>query len=289
MKHLLVALLAVLAVGVAASAVSAGGSEADMAGAKVPHRIISLSPTATETLFAIGAGKQVIAADDQSTYPKSAPRTKLSGFTPNVESVVAYHPDLVVISYSPKDFAGALAKARVPVLLQEPANTLKDAYAQILQLGRVTGHAAEATALVKRMTARITALVRSAPRKALSVYNELTPDYYSATSASIIGDVFRLFGLKNIADAAPGSANTGAVQLSAEFIVGSSPDLIVLADTRCCGQSRAKVASRPGWGTITAVRRGAIAVIDDDIASRWGPRLVNFVNAVASALRTTAK
>ena len=284
MKHLLVLLLAALAVGIAASTVSA-----HQAAAKLPHRIISLSPTATETLFAIGAGKQVIAVDDQSSYPKSAPRTKLSGFTPNVEAVVAYHPDLVVISYSPKDFAGALAKARVPVLLQGPANTFKDVYAQMLQLGRLTGHVAEATALVKRMTTRIAALVRSAPKKALSVYDELSPDYYSATSASIIGDVLRLFGLRNIADAAPGAGSTGAVQLSAEYIVSASPGLIVLADTRCCGQSRAKVADRPGWSTITAVKKGAIAVIDDSIASRWGPRLVNFVNAVASALRTTAK
>ena len=82
--------------------------------AAAPKRIISLSPTATETLFAIGAGKQVIAVDDQSDYPKSAPKTNLSGFTPNVEAVAAYHPDLVVISYSPKDFAGALAKAAHP-------------------------------------------------------------------------------------------------------------------------------------------------------------------------------
>src|SRR5438067_3330850 len=261
-KHLLASLLAALAVGIAASAVSAHGA----ASTKFPHRIISLSPTATETLFAIGAGKQVIAVDDQSDYPKSAPRTTLSGFTPNVEAVVAYHPDLVVISYSPKDFAGALAKAHVRVLLQEPANTFKDVYAQIAQLGRVTGHVAEATALVKRMTARIAKLVRSAPKRALSVYDELSPDYYSATSASIIGDVLRLFGLRNIADAAPGAGSTGAVQLSAEYIVSSSPDLIVLADTRCCGQSRAKVAERPGWSTIAAVKKGAIVVIDDSIA-----------------------
>jgi iron complex transport system substrate-binding protein len=283
-KHLLVALLAALAVGIAASTVSA-----HQAAAKLPHRIVSLSPTATETLFAIGAGKQVIAVDNQSDSPKSAPKTSLSGFTPNVEAVIAYHPDLVVISYSPKDFAGALAKAHVRVLLQGPANTFKDVYAQMVQLGRVTGHVAEATALVKRMTTRIAALVRSAPKKALSVYDELSPDYYSATSASIIGDVLRLFGLRNIADAAPGAGNTGAVQLSAEYIVSADPGLIVLADTRCCGQSRAKVAERPGWSTIGAVKKGAIAVIDDSIASRWGPRLVNFVNAVASALRTTAK
>ena len=75
MKHLLAPLLAALALGIAASAVSAH------ADAAAPHRIISLSPTATETLFAIGAGKQVIAVDDQSDYPKSAPKTKLSGFT----------------------------------------------------------------------------------------------------------------------------------------------------------------------------------------------------------------
>jgi iron complex transport system substrate-binding protein len=283
-KHLLAPLLAALAVGIAAAAVSAGTTAP-----RIPHRIISLSPTATEDLFAIGAGKQVIAVDDQSDYPKAAPRTKLSGFTPNVEAIVAYHPDLVVISYSPKDFAGALAKAHVRVLLQPFATSFKDAYAQMLQLGRVTGHGQEAKALVTRMKARIAKLVRAAPKRALSVYNELTPDYYSATGASIIGEIFKLFGLRNIADAAPGAGSSGAVQLSAEYIVSSNPDLIVLADTRCCGQSRASVASRPGWGTITAVRKRAIAVIDDSIASRWGPRLVNFVNAVASALKTTAK
>jgi iron complex transport system substrate-binding protein len=283
-KHLFVSLLAALAVGIAAATVAAGGTTV-----KYPHRIISLSPTATEDLFAIGAGKQVIAVDNQSDYPKSAPKTSLSGFTPNVEAVVAYHPDLVVISYSPKDFAGALAKAHIRVLLQPFAVTFKDAYAQIVQLGKVTGHVKEATALVRRMKSRIAKLVASAPKKALTVYDELTPDYYSATGASIIGEIFKLFGLKNIADAAPGASTSGAVQLSAEYIVSSSPDLIVLADTRCCGVTRAGVASRPGWNTITAVKKGAIAVVDDSIASRWGPRLVNFVNAVASALRTTQK
>src|SRR5438067_4697648 len=133
-KHLLVSLLAALAVGIAASAVSAHRTTS---ASKFPHRIISLSPTATETLFAIGAGKQVIAVDDQSDYPKSAPKTTLSGFTPNVEAVVAYHPDLVVISYSPKDFAGSLAKSHIPVLLQPFATAFKDAYAQMLHLGRV--------------------------------------------------------------------------------------------------------------------------------------------------------
>lgn len=284
MKHLFVSLLAALAFGIVASSVAAGSNAAGY-----PHRIISLSPTATEDLFAIGAGKQVIAVDNQSDYPKSAPKTSLSGFTPNVEAVVAYHPDLVVISYSPKDFAGALAKAHIRVLLQPFAVTFKDAYTQMLQLGKVTGHFREATRLVARMKTRIARLVRSVPKRALTVYDELSPDYYSATGASIIGEIFKLFGLRNIADAAPGASSSGAVQLSAEYVVSADPDLIVLADTRCCGASRASVSSRPGWNTITAVKKGAIAVVDDSIASRWGPRLVNFVNAVASALRTTER
>jgi iron complex transport system substrate-binding protein len=283
-KHPLVLLLAALAAAITAVSFSSGG-----AAATFPHRIVSLSPTATEDLFAIGAGKQVIAVDDQSDYPKTAPKTSLSGFTPNVEAVVAYHPDLVVISYSPKDFAGALAQAHIRVLLQPFATSFKDAYAQMLQLGKVTGHRAEARALVARMKSRVAKLVASVPKEPLSVYDELSPDYYSATGASIIGEIFRLFGLKNIADAAPGAGSSGAVQLSAEYIVAANPDLIVLADTRCCGATRAAVAGRPGWNTITAVKKSSIAVVDDSIASRWGPRLVNFVNAVASALKHAEK
>jgi len=136
------------------------------------------------------------------------------------------------------------------------------------------------------MKARIAKLVAGAPKKALSVYDELSPDYYSATGASIIGEIFKLFGLKNIADAAPGASTSGAVQLSAEYVVSADPDLIVLADTRCCGQTPATVGARPGWGEIAAVRDHAIVRVDDSIASRWGPRVVDYVRAVASALRS---
>jgi iron complex transport system substrate-binding protein len=257
-----------------------------------PQRIVSLSATATETLFAIGAGKQVVAVDDQSDYPRQAPRTSLSGFTPNVEAIVGYHPDLVVISYDPKGLSSALRQAGVRVLLQLPATTFAQAYGQIAALGRATGHERGAAVLVKRMRSRIAILVRAARARitpgAVSVYHEISPDYYSATSGSIIGAVYKLFGLKNIADAT-GGTSLGGVQLSAEYIVASKPDLIVLSDSRCCKQSRATVAQRPGWNAIPAVRRGTVAVIDDSIASRWGPRLVNFVRAVAIALRAVTQ
>ncbi|MBA2423993.1 MAG: ABC transporter substrate-binding protein [Actinobacteria bacterium] len=252
---------------------------------KRPARIVSLSPTATESLFAIGAGPQVVAVDDQSDYPRSAPRTTLSGFTPNVEAIAAYRPDLVIASYDPKALVSALNRLGIPVILHAPATSFKGAYQQIRQLGMVTGREDAAARVVARMKLKIGEIVRaSGPRaNGLSVYHEVSPDFYSASTRSFVGKVYAALGLENIADAAD-SAGTGFPQLSAEYIVSTSPDLIVLADTVCCGQKPSTVASRPGWDRISAVRTGSIVRIHDSIASRWGPRLVSFFRAMSSAL-----
>jgi len=250
-----------------------------------PRRIVSLSPTATETLFAVNAGSQIVAVDNQSDYPRNAPRTALSGFTPNVESIAAYRPDLVVAAYDPKGLSTALQKLRITVIVQGAASTFAGAYQQMRQLGLVTGHEPEALRLIKGMKTRINRIVRASRPRAngLSVYHELTPDLYSASSKSFVGKVYQALGLRNIADAAD-SGGTGYPQLSAEYVVDQSPDLIVLADSVCCGQKPSTVAARPGWDRINAVRTGSIVRIDDSIASRWGPRLVNFFRALASAL-----
>jgi cobalamin transport system substrate-binding protein len=252
--------------------------------AATPHRIISLSPTATESLFAIGAGKQVVAVDDQSDYPKRAPRTTLSGYTPNVEAIAGYRPDLVVLSGNPNDVVSGLRKLGIRVLLQPAATNLAQAYAEIRQLGTVTGHRKSANALAARMKKAIAQTVKSVPKRRLSVYHELDPTYYSATSRTFIGRIYKLFGLRNIADAADSTAS-GYPQLSGEYILAQNPGLIVLADTRCCGQSAATIASRPGWSGLAAVRNHRVVGIDDSVASRWGPRVVNFVQAVAKTLR----
>ena len=272
-KLLLVALLGLLLLSGSASSATA------------PRRIVSLSPTATETLFAIGAGKQVVAVDDQSDYPAQAPHTKLSGFTPNVEAIAGYRPDLVVVSYDPGGLVSGLRGLGIPVLVQDAAKDFAGMYAEIAQLGRVTGHVAEATALVARMKRQIASLVAKNTRRArgLTVYHELGPDLYSVTSKTFIGRVYSLFGLKNIADAAD-STGSGYPKLSAEYVVSQSPDVVVLADIHCCEQSPRTVAARPGWSNVSAVRSGTIVRVDDSIASRWGPRVVNFVRAIAAAL-----
>jgi cobalamin transport system substrate-binding protein len=293
------ALLGLLATGAAGRSSATGAfpvtivaSNGKVTVKKRPVRIVSLSPTATESFFALGAGKQVVAVDDQSDYPKTAPRTSLSGFTPNVEAIAAYRPDLVVIAYDPKGLSGALARLGITVIHHDGARTFAGAYQQIVQLGRVTGHEPEANRLVRRMKARIAAIVAGGRKvgQGRTVYHELTPDLYSATSKTFVGKVYAAFGLRNIADAADGAGTgTGYPQLSAEYVVSESPDVIVLADTVCCAQTAATVANRPGWDRVNAVRTRSIVRIHDSIASRWGPRLVDFYRAVAAALTRLAR
>jgi iron complex transport system substrate-binding protein len=257
--------------------------------AMAPTRIVSLSPTATEDLFAIGAGKQVIAVDNQSDYPKNAPITKLSGYTPNAEAIAGYKPDLVVVSYDGAHIVEALGKLKIPVLVEPGAATLTQAYGQIVQLGKKTGHPAAAAKVVAGMKTKIAAIAASMPHPSppITVYHELGTDLYSATSKTFIGRIYTMLGLKDIADAAD-KTGSGYPQLSEEYIVAADPKLIVLADTVCCGQTVAKVDKRPGWSTIAAVTGDGVLAVNDDIASRWGPRIVDFMQQVAARAKVLA-
>jgi iron complex transport system substrate-binding protein len=251
-----------------------------------PERIVSLSPTSTEMLFAIDAGDQVEAVDDQSTYPPEAPRTDLSGFEPNVEAIAGYEPDLVVMAEDPGGLIAALEGLGLPVISQPAAQDLEDTYGQIAQLGMATGRSEEAADLVAAMEREIDGMAASAPdfERAPTYYHELDDTFFTVTSDTFIGQVYALVGLENIADAARGAAS-GYPQLSAEYILEADPDVIFLADTKCCGQSDETVRRRPGWARLSAVRRGAVVELDDDIASRWGPRVVDFLRAVVEAVQ----
>ncbi|HEV7189404.1 MAG TPA: ABC transporter substrate-binding protein [Blastococcus sp.] len=251
-----------------------------------PTSIVSMSATATEMLFAIGAGSQVKAVDSTSNYPTTAPITKLSAFTPNAEAIVAYHPDLVVLSDDMNGIVKSLAALKVPTLQLTAAKSLDDTYSQLNTLGDATGHSDKAGAVVADMRQRITKAVASVPAevKGEKVYHELDQTYYSATSSTFIGGIYTMFGLDNIADGAP-KAGSGYPQLSAEYVVGQKPDLIVLADTVCCQQTAALVAKRPAFDTIPAVKDHRILEVNDDVASRWGPRVADLVESIAQALR----
>ena len=308
-RWLLVAATAVVALTAAACGSSGGGSKTATVGgasgargypvtvnaangavivSRQPTRIVSLSATGTEMLFAIGAGKQVVAVDDQSNYPPGAPMTKLNELNPNVEAIAGYQPDLVVAAEDTGGLFDNLKRLSIPALLAPAAKTLEDSYAQIEQLGLATGHQAAAAGVVKRMRDQISSLVAQVPKrsKPVTYYHELDNTLYTVTSDTFIGEIYKLAALQDIADATQDKAG-GYPQLSAEFLLQSKPDFIFLADTKCCGQSPATVAARAGWSDLLAVKDGHVVSLDDDVASRWGPRVPDFVKAVVDATKNT--
>ena len=256
-----------------------------------PERIVSLSPSATEILFAVGTGDQVVAVDDQSDFPDDVPTTDLSGYEPNVEAIIEYEPDLVVASFLAEDIVAGLEATGAEVLQQDAAATLDDTYDQIAELAIATGHEDEGAELVADMRADIDELVASVPDRdvAPTYYHELDDTLYSVTSSTFIGELYALAGLANIADAAdPDGEFDGYPQLSAELIVAADPDFVFLADTECCGQTAETLAARPGFADLSAIADGNVVELSDDIASRWGPRVVDLLATIVEATAPVA-
>ena len=270
--------------------ISSGGYSTTIA--KKPTRIISLSPSATESLFEIGAGKQVLAVDSYSNYPKSAPITDLSAFEPNVEAIIALKPDLVVLSVDAMKsmvVKEALEKLKIPVLMEKAPETLAQAYKEIEVLGEVTDHTSEAKKVTFKMAALIKSIInRTKKTVKITFFHELDNTLYSVTSDTFIGKVYKDFGLINIADKAAGADSYGYPQLSAEYLLKADPDVIFLADAEY-GESAATVKARAGWSGITAVTKKNVFALPNDIPSRWGPRLVDFYRYVAACLTKVKK
>jgi iron complex transport system substrate-binding protein len=238
-------------------------------------------------MFAIGAGDQLVAVDEFSDYPAEAQQlpNDLSAFDNNVEAIAAYEPDLVLIGGDFNGLGAQLDELGIGWWDGPAALTIDDTYRQIEELGAATGHESEAEALIASMQTEIDDIVASTPVPAepLTFFHEIDETLFSVDSTTFIGELYALLGLENIADRAEGNSG-GYPQLSAEFIVSADPDFIFLADTKCCGQSLETVAARPGWADLTAVQSGNVVGLDDDIASRWGPRVVDFLESVSAAV-----
>ncbi len=267
------------------------GAAADEQPSDVPSRVVSLSPTHTEIMFAIGAGDLLVAVDQYSNFPAEALELphELSGFEPNVEEIAAFEPDLVLIGGDFTGLGDQLAELGIASWDGPAAVTIDDSYAQIEQLGAATGHVGDAAELVSSMQTRLAAILADVPAtdEPLSVYHEVDSTFFSADSTTFIGEVYAAFGLQNIADRAEGD-HFGFPQLNAEAIISANPDLIFVPCGNFCTTTAAEVVGRPGWDAIAAVQNGNVIEADEDIASRWGPRIVDYYAAVAAAITQAA-
>ena len=254
---------------------------------KKPTKIISLSPSATEIFFAIGAKSQILAVDNLSNYPAGAPVSEISAFEPSVEAILAKKPDLVLLSIDSTkapQIRNALVKLGIPVLMEKAPATLKDVYAENTLLARVTDRQAGAVKLNASMAKSIKEILAKAKKSSkIRIFHELDDTYYSVTANTFIGKVYKDFGAVNIADAAAGADNSGYPQLSAEYLLKSDPQVIFLADAQY-GVTADSVSKRAGWSQISAVKNKKIVELPADIPSRWGPRLVDFYKLIGASL-----
>jgi iron complex transport system substrate-binding protein len=251
-----------------------------------PGRILSLSASATQMLYAMGAGSQVVGVDKYSTYPPDAPRTKFTGYESSAEDYLYLRPDLVIFAFETGTLIQQLHALHIPALLVPPANSMAGVYGQLAELGLATGHTAGAETVRSSLQAHLATAVRQAGNagRGKTYYIELDPTFYTATSRTFIGAEFSLFGMRDVANAAGhGSAYP---QISAEYVLKENPDYVFLADTVCCQQDATTFARRPGFAVLSAVKLHRVIAVNDSVAAQWGPHTIEtFVDLLATILR----
>ena len=254
-----------------------------------PQRIVSLAPSNTEILFAVGAGDQVVGVTKFDNYPPEAQtREQIGGFsakTISVEKIVALKPDLVLsVGKIQQPVIDALEKTEIPVFALAP-KTFEDVYANILAVGQLTGNEAQAAQLVAQMKERVAAV----QAKIADVPQDQRPTVFwetwdeplmTAGPSTFIGQMITLAGGKNIFS----DVQDQYPQVSAEEVVSRNPAVILGPDSHGKAMTPEKIKARPGWSNIQAVKDGRIYLIDGDIASHPGPRLVDGLEMIAQAL-----
>lgn len=252
------------------------------------QRVISLAPSNTEILFAIGAGPQVVGRDHLSDYPEAAKTVTDIGSTYealNTEQIVALKPDLILAAEvnTPEQVKSLESLGLTVYYLKNPA-TLEEMYGNLEIAAQLTGHANEAAALIDALKARVAAVdARIAPISSRpSVFYEMDATDpakpYTAGKDTFITLLIERAGGHNIA-----ADLDGYPQLSLEQIVASNPDFIILGDA-AYGTSPASVAARPGWADLSAVKNNHVVAFDDNLVSRPGPRLVDALETLAKIL-----
>ncbi|QIA27217.1 cobalamin-binding protein [Thermaerobacter sp. PB12/4term] len=248
-----------------------------------PERIISLAPSNTEILFAIGAGDRVVGVDSFSDYPaevKDLP--KLGGLTDtNYEQIVALEPDLALTIGGTEEQVKKLEELGIPVAVIQPA-TLDDVLDRIQRIGELVDAQAGARQVVADMKARIDAVrqeVAAIPQaERVRVFYEVWNDpLMTVGPGGFIHDVIVAAGGVNVAE----GTSQPWPQISLEEVVRQDPQVIVVPDSLKSSYDQLKEGSRPGWEGITAVKEGRIYLIDDNLISRPGPRLVEGLEQLA--------
>lgn len=248
---------------------------------KAPTKVVSLAPSETEVLFAVGAGDEVAGVDSFSNYPaEAANKPKVGDMTSNIEAVAALNPDLVLASSTMNtDAVEQLRKLNLTVLATDP-HTYDETIAKIETIGKImnkNNEAAQVAAHMRDVKQQITDAVKDAPKKL--VYLEFSPGW-TVGSGTFLDELLTIAGGTNV-----GAAQAGWYEVSAEEVVKQNPAIILYPDL---GEDPNPIVtainSRPGWDAIDAVKNKQMFAVGNDETARVGPRLADALQQVAKAL-----
>lgn len=246
-----------------------------------PERIVSFSPGATEVLYAIGAGPQVVATDRFSDYPaETAGTVKLEYSNPDPETALAQRPDLVIMATRQRTQLAQFRELGMTVFLAAEPTDIGGVYEHLRALGSLTGHGEEAATIEASMKRDIDAVVASVAsvQAGPRVFYELSPDLYTVAPNTFVGSLLTVLKARNVAE----GASTQFPQLTAEAVLAADPEVIIVSgDT---GETLETIAARPGWAGVSAVVDRRVYSVDSDIVNRPGPRLAQGIRAFGHAL-----
>jgi len=249
-------------------------------------KIISLSTTHTEIIQSLGAENTLVGVDAFSEV--DFPVRVIDAYTVTAEELVPLNPDVVIIAFDFNGIVEGLEAQEINYVLLPPARNLDDVYAQITNIGEMVNKKSEASSTIRDMKLEINRIINNSNYQDITVYHEIGYSYgiYSVNSESLIGEIYNLLGVTNIADSEEDPYGSGYPALSQEMVIESDPDFIVVGHSDYLNKD---LSIRDGWSDLSAVQNSRVFFLDDTLASNWGTTTLQLVEILAATFEESAE
>ena len=249
-------------------------------------KIISLSTTHTEIIQSLEAENTLVGVDAFSEV--DFPVEIIDAYTVTAEELVPLNPDIVIIAFDFNGIVEGLKAQEINYVLLPPAKNLDDVYAQISTIGDIVNKKNEASSTIRDMKLEINRIINNSNYQDVNVYHEIGYTYgiYSVNSESLIGEIYNLLGVTNIANSEEDPYGSGYPALTEEMVIESDPDFIVVGHTDYLNKD---LSIRDGWGDISAVQNSRVVFLDDTLASNWGTTTLQLVEVLAATFEESVE
>ena len=249
-------------------------------------KIISLSTTHTEIIQSLGAENTLVGVDAFSEV--DFPVEVIDAYTVTAEELVPLNPDVVIIAFDFNGIVEGLEAQEINYVLLPPARNLDDVYAQITNIGEMVNKKSEASSTIRDMKLEINRIINNSNYQDITVYHEIGYSYgiYSVNSESLIGEIYNLLGVTNIANSEEDPYGSGYPALSEEMVIESNPDFIVVGHSDYLNKD---LSIRGGWSDISAVQNSRVFFVDDTLASNWGTTTLQLVEVLAATFEESVE